>query len=238
MLLPDGRPAEPAAAALAEALDAPALARRVLETPEKIRAKKVLAARARARLADAERKMRLVEAEIAAGVAAEAGAGGRARYPNAEARAAELELRKARDPRWRAAETEARRAREEWEAASWNSQRQAAPAEPETDALYRAELERMGSGFQATSVSVKVEHRRRVFVFPDGEDARELASALLAAFDGQRKRRLVSTSCAMLECERKFAQHGGLTSNKTSARDRHEQPYCRRPGRVRRGAVH
>jgi hypothetical protein len=79
-----------------------------------------LVARARARLADAERRLRLLEAEIAAAIAAEGAAGGRARYPNAEARSAELELRKARDPRWRVAEAEARHAREEWEAASFD----------------------------------------------------------------------------------------------------------------------
>jgi len=59
----------------------------------------------------------------------------------------------------------------------WNGRREAVPAEME--ALYQAELERMGTGFQATPVSVKVEHRRRVFAFPDGEEARELVGVIL-----------------------------------------------------------
>lgn len=51
---------------------------------------------------------------------------------------------------------------------------------PEIAELYETELAKsMGTGFVPTPINVTVEHRRRVFAFPDGEEARELKGVIL-----------------------------------------------------------
>lgn len=111
--------ARQAAAACLGEIDLPGLCRRLNETPARIRELKSAAVRARMQREEAEQTLALAEAELAAVVAAETGPNGKPRYPNQDARAAELVARRARHPEYRRAYEAAHRARERSEAAAF-----------------------------------------------------------------------------------------------------------------------
>lgn len=90
------------------------------KAPARIRELKAAAAQARAQREEAEQALALAEAELAAAVAAEAGPNGKPQFPNQEARAAELTIRRARSPEYRRAYEAARQARERAEAAGFD----------------------------------------------------------------------------------------------------------------------